>query len=33
VVVISEREPDRHHLSDALHRRLDVVSNEQGLRT
>jgi hypothetical protein len=26
----SERGPDRHHLSDALHRRSDVVSNEQG---
>jgi uncharacterized NAD-dependent epimerase/dehydratase family protein len=29
-MVISERGPDRHHLSDALHRRPDVVSNEQG---
>jgi hypothetical protein len=28
--VTSERGPDRHHLSDALHRRPDVVSNEQG---
>jgi hypothetical protein len=28
-MVISERGPDRHHLSDALHRRSDVVSNEQ----
>jgi hypothetical protein len=29
-VVISERGSDRHHLSDALHRCPDVVSNEQG---
>jgi hypothetical protein len=29
-MMISEREPDRIHLSDALHRRPDVVSNEQG---
>jgi hypothetical protein len=29
-MVTSKRGPDRHHLSDALHRRLDVVSNEQG---
>jgi uncharacterized membrane protein YgcG len=29
-MVISERGPDRHHLSDALHRRPNVVSNEQG---
>jgi hypothetical protein len=29
-MVISERGPDLHHLSDTLHRRSDVVSNEQG---
>jgi exonuclease III len=29
-MVTSERGPDRHHLSDAIHRRPDVVSNEQG---
>jgi hypothetical protein len=29
-MVTSERGPDRHLLSDALHRRPDVVSNEQG---
>jgi exonuclease III len=29
-MVTSERGLDRHYLSDALHRRLDVVSNEQG---
>jgi hypothetical protein len=29
-MVTSERGPDRHHLSDALHRRSDIVSNEQG---
>jgi hypothetical protein len=29
-MVTSERGPDRHHLSDALHRRPDVESNEQG---
>jgi exonuclease III len=29
-MVTSERGSDRHHLSDALHRRPDVVSNEQG---
>jgi hypothetical protein len=29
-MMTSEREPDRHHLSDALHRRPDIVSNEQG---
>jgi hypothetical protein len=29
-MVTSERGPDRHHLSDALHWRPDVVSNEQG---
>jgi hypothetical protein len=29
-MVTSERGPDRHHLSDALHRRPDVMSNEQG---
>jgi hypothetical protein len=29
-MVTSERGPDRHHLSDALHRRPDVVSKEQG---
>jgi hypothetical protein len=28
-MVTSERGPDCHHLSDALHRRPDVVSNEQ----
>jgi hypothetical protein len=28
-MMISEREPNRHHLSDVLHRRPDVVSNEQ----
>jgi exonuclease III len=29
-MVTSERGPDRHHFSDALYRRLNVVSNEQG---
>jgi hypothetical protein len=29
-MVISERGLDRYYLSDALHRRSDVVSNEQG---
>jgi hypothetical protein len=29
-MVISEQGPGRHHLSDTLHRRPDVVSNEQG---
>jgi hypothetical protein len=29
-MVISEQGSDRHHLSDALHRHTDVVSNEQG---
>jgi exonuclease III len=29
-MVTSERGPDRHHLSDALHRRPNAVSNEQG---
>jgi hypothetical protein len=29
-MVTSERGPDHHHLSDALHRRPYVVSNEQG---
>jgi exonuclease III len=29
-MMTSERGPDRHHLSDALHRCPDVVSNEQG---
>jgi exonuclease III len=29
-MVTSERGPDRHHLSDALHRCPDVVSNKQG---
>jgi hypothetical protein len=29
-VMISEREPDHHHLSDALHQCSHVVSNEQG---
>jgi hypothetical protein len=28
-MVISQRGPDRHHLSDALHQGLDVISNEQ----
>jgi hypothetical protein len=28
-MVISERGSDYHHLSDALHQRPDVVSNEQ----
>jgi hypothetical protein len=28
-MVTSERGPNRHHLSDALYRRPDVVSNEQ----
>jgi hypothetical protein len=29
-MVISEKGSDHHHLSDALHWRPDVVSNEQG---
>jgi hypothetical protein len=28
-MVTSERGPDHHHLSDALHRRPNIVSNEQ----
>jgi hypothetical protein len=29
-MMTNKRGPDRHHISDALHRRPNVVSNEQG---